>query len=118
MASFHTTHCCGVQELHGISYGRRDPANILKSCFTYHKEIPHCGIIFFTEAARGNYGKKLKKFIEDQKLGSVYMHQDVHNPNHPRRKTGVRMFLWNVDRPAFQEWVNKNVETKIWGGYW
>lgn len=110
MAFFRNTLNCGVQELYGISLCEGDPIKMLASPFQYHKEIPKCGVVIFSEAGVGKYGKTLKKYIEENNLGTVYAHGDVHNPNHPERKSGIRVFLWNVERERFQKWVNENVK--------
>jgi hypothetical protein len=115
MSHFGSTSCCGLGELSSISRGgparKFDPKEALAGAFRsqHSTHLPNRGALFFTEGGRGTYGKKLKKYIEEQGLGEVMVTKDIHNPNHPRRKTGIRVFIWTLNRPKLEEWVKTNV---------
>lgn len=109
MATIRSTSCCGVQEISGLSYNRRGPVESFKQAFTYNKELPSCGYFIFTEAGAGKYGQTFKKWIEENDLGDVVVTKDHKNPNHPKRKTGVRVFVWGLNRRKLQKWINDNV---------
>jgi hypothetical protein len=126
--SITTLECCGVKEIHGISYYHSElHPDYLKYC-VFHiltkvgkdmrgkpRTLLHlpAGIhLLFTQASSyenptNPYGEKLRDFITENKLGTVIETPAKVNPNSDNY---VVAFLWTMDRVACSRWTNLQME--------
>lgn len=114
--------CCGVKELHGLSFYSQDPATFLKFHFrrdrasweatsedNYHIDrlfSPNFRYAYFTQAGRAQtYGEEFATYIKDQQLGEVVETTLNVNPNSGNE---LKMWVWTVDHDRLGEWAVRN----------
>lgn len=113
MSQLHTTAIsCGVKQLSDV----RDstPEDVLRDAFReelrYYgeKSTAHLCMILFSDTLRSRYGTGLATFIEKNNLGTITASEIRKNPNSHHN---IRTWIWYVNRPALQKWLDKGRET-------
>lgn len=98
------TSCCGIRELYRIS--AMTPENIVYSVGYYIQEgetIDGAHFVFSDNTGEDNeYGGRLKRYIEEQGLGTVVQTPFAFNPNSNNQ---LRAYLWTLDREALATWT-------------
>lgn len=112
---------CSLRFINMIS-DFKTPEEVLKHYCLYG--VPSTPLVVFNQVnpepdgvqrsnwRQGDYGDKLKDYIESNNLGTVGVSGDVFNPMHKERTAGVRGFIWAVDTQALRVWAEKHNVTK------
>ena len=129
----HYLNCCGIKELHLISY--TPPKQVLQD-FCFQRTAPEilipdyahrpdmqarrmreilsinkfgCAFVLFTQAylrdTFDGYGDKLSAFIQQNGLGEVTIAGKERNPN---SSNIVTAYFWNVNHNALEKWWKAN----------
>jgi hypothetical protein len=101
------TSCCGVIELEGIaSISPRDA--VVEICSQEDiggNRYANFRFIIFTGVVKELYGQKLKKYILDNKLGTIIETRAGLNPN---SHNIIKVWVWTLDRRALSHWCVKD----------
>lgn len=107
--------CCGVKELHNISYIEGGPKEILLGALpglprvdTGAGEVFGLAFLMFSQADsppndRASYGDRLATYVVDHHMGEVTT-MEATNPNTSNR---LRVYLWKVNHPATMKWLDR-----------
>lgn len=106
MTRIQHTSCCGVSELSGIT-DYADPKVILEVAANnrFRDGDANGAYYIFTDTGRGTYGNRLRKYIEDNKLGTVSQTKGKRNPN---TGNSVILYTWMLNVRGFKAWYRKN----------
>lgn len=122
MITFSASGNCNFQYISGLrAYYANEMGDVVKQVFTmpkspYTKELkfrnPQCAFLIFAQGSEDPiktrpYGPKLKAYIEEHGLGTVWESEPGPNPLH-NNKPGI-MFVWQLDYDSIKRWWNKNV---------
>lgn len=120
-------YCCGLREINGLA-GYRDPKKALVDVLDQFREIEcsrewpytrtrrgdpnlHFAQIIFSQAGtKATYGKKFKKFLEEEGLGSVVESAPQCNPNSGRN---VIAFIWTPDKKKVIKWWREYEKSSV-----
>lgn len=110
--------CCGVAEMSGISYvgGPEAALRILvkgEEDLLDQDALPP--FFIFTdgtrEVTRDTPGQRLRRYIEQHKLGSVQFTTAKCNP---RTDNMIRVFVWSPNVRNLERWARKRKLTPFW----
>lgn len=122
--SFHTTQCCGFQELSGLSMYLSNPKQaMLDFCesvltrpvkygsYTARPDALYSFYLFSAAVTTGSidrsgcYGAQFAKFIEDNNLGTITASPVKVNAGwHPNHSNQI--WLWGPDVKALRAWYD------------
>ena len=107
----HSTQCCGVLEISGIS--QRNP---MQSLLAIHQSKlytkgGHVRGAFLTFTAQVEppmvYGENFKNYILENKLGNVIESSAKNNQRYiemGEKSHLIKFYIWEVDHDAFDKW--------------
>ena len=98
-----STGCCGLNELHQISYSTIKEI-IEDVCESRYPNDDPCPFYLFTEVTHEKYGHELKKFIIKHNLGKVIKTTSRKNPNSGNMITA---YIWEVNNKNFKSYCDK-----------
>lgn len=104
------TSCCGLRDLNGIQ--EKDTGKLLINFWRMWESRRGAFVLFSDPVDFGN-GERLRKYIEDNKLGVVYETLEKTNPNSGRL---LKVYIWDIDEKAVGKLVTKlkkEIEEKI-----
>jgi hypothetical protein len=86
---------CGVDQLYGLN--DPDPKEIIRNVVTSYElqGILTCSILLFSDNEEKGNGKRLAKFIRDNKLGRLIESRLVPNRN-MNGTTKIRCWMWHL----------------------
>lgn len=96
---------CGVKELDGIEDA---PAEIVMDLaeLMFRRKNKMAFAVFSDNTKAPRYGQRLASFIVKHNLGEVTTQRARKNPNSGRN---IKVWLWGIDRGAFEKWYNSQV---------
>lgn len=109
MISINETQCCGLDDISGIQVTK--VKDIIEQVIDNELDIG-CRPCFylFTEETETKRGKELKKFIEKNKLGTVYATKSKLNTN---SGNDITAYIWEVDKKAVEKYADKNCKDTL-----
>lgn len=108
MSSVEEMNCCGLRELHHIGQDWGPKQTILTFCedrFNDDEGITRPFVIF-TDVASRSAGKRLHKFILENRLGEVTKSKTRVNGNTDHK---IIMWTWSVNHTALKKWWEDNI---------
>lgn len=102
------TSCCGVKEIVDICDEKLNNESLLRDITDLRYEDGdkgNCCYYFFTDINLCEYGNSLKKYITDNKLGTVTRSGAKKNPN---SGNSIKVYLWTVNNGALYLWHKKH----------
>jgi hypothetical protein len=113
--------CCGLAEIHKLC-DDKTPKDSMENVapeivdrdeieggleYQQFKNSNGYEFVVFTDHLKMTKGEAFRKYIKDQKLGSVHASRAKLNPN-----TGnlVKIYLWSVNRRKLFQWCKKNIK--------
>jgi len=110
MSILRDTSCCGVDEIEALE--RTAKESLLEICEEkYGWGASQQAFILFTDITTSGRGRKLSKYITDNKLGDVIKTNPKTNPNSGNR---VTVWVWAINETALLKWWNKNKPSNDW----
>lgn len=103
MAYLKETECCGLREIDDLSL-TKPATSMIQICYDFFESMDSAFIVF-TGVTKELYGRKFKKFILDNKLGTVIETESKRNPNSGNR---IKTWIWTVNITKLKSWFKKN----------
>lgn len=107
--------CCAVKYLDGVSRG--SPRDVLVRMYTqeqYSEKLRPAFVIFTARDEKMpayEYGRNLKKYILDNRLGEIVESHAKRNirPEYKKDVThDVRVYIWEINHGMYDKWYTEN----------
>lgn len=98
------TSCCGLRDIEGLC--ERTPKEaMINVCYDFFRDEMDSAFILFTGVTKKRYGQKFKKYILDNKLGTVIETESKRNPNSSNR---IKTWVWTLNVTKLKSWFKIN----------
>ena len=97
--SIRRSGCCGLRIVNGLNNGESPKQQLIYICAKIYNEDYNAAFIMFSDNQKdGRNANALKRFIIENKLGSIK--ESI--------KDDVRIWIWQINSRSTERWFNQN----------